>query len=45
MEKHTDLTGNLYPYQFENRSFHFNSVYDKKGLTFTVEIARQGGKE
>jgi hypothetical protein len=34
----------LYPYQQEACAAIYNSVRDKKGLTFSVEIARQGGK-
>ncbi len=34
----------LRPYQREVASAVLNSVFTKKGLTFSVEIARQGGK-
>ncbi|MFC1961779.1 hypothetical protein ACFLWN_01855 [Chloroflexota bacterium] len=34
----------LRPYQCEVARAILNSVFDKKGLTFSVEIARQGGK-
>ena len=34
----------LRPYQSEIARAVLSSVYEKKGLTFTVEIARQGGK-
>jgi len=38
------LKDELYPYQKEIMLAIWNSVADKKGLTFSVEIARQGGK-
>ena len=34
----------LYPYQLNVANAVLDSVYEKKGLTFSVEIARQGGK-
>ncbi len=37
-------TNNLRPYQLEVMAAVLNSVFYQKGLTFTVEIARQGGK-
>ncbi len=37
-------TFKLFPYQKEIALAILDSVYNKRGLTFTVEIARQGGK-
>ena len=37
-------TNNLRPYQAEILTAVLASVFYQKGLTFTVEIARQGGK-
>jgi hypothetical protein len=34
----------LRPYQFEIASAVLDSVFHRKGLTFSIEIARQGGK-
>ena len=34
----------LRPYQIESAKAILNSVFGRKGLTFSVEIARQGGK-
>ncbi|MCX6013275.1 MAG: hypothetical protein NTV30_07695, partial [Chloroflexi bacterium] len=38
------ITQKLRPYQVEIGRAVFDSIYNRKGLTFTVEIARQGGK-
>ena len=38
------MVNELRPYQKDIRAAVMDSVYDGKGLTFTVEIARQGGK-
>jgi hypothetical protein len=35
----------LRPYQREVASAILDSVFKRKGLTFSVEIARQGGQE
>jgi hypothetical protein len=40
----TESIKHLRPYQIEAGTAILDSVYNKKGLTFTVEIARQGGK-
>jgi hypothetical protein len=40
----TEAIKHLRPYQVETGAAILKSVYSKKGLTFTVEIARQGGK-
>ena len=34
----------LRPYQLEAARAILESVYNKKGMTFSIEIARQGGK-
>ena len=38
------LINRLRPYQREVALAILDSVFSKKGLTFSVEIARQGGK-
>lgn len=40
----TPALNNLRPYQFEIADAVVRSVIENKGLTFSVEIARQGGK-
>jgi hypothetical protein len=39
-----EMQQGLWPYQLEIKKAIFDSANDKKGLNFTVEIARQGGK-
>jgi hypothetical protein len=39
-----EVNNQLRPYQREIVRATLDSVFEKKGLTFSVEIARQGGK-
>jgi hypothetical protein len=38
------MINQLYPYQREVAAAVLESVFERRGLTFTIEIARQGGK-